>query len=296
MGEKVSTIMSIRDSLVLAVLFLLFWPLFLWIGFPGEALPSARETLEAFVGSASQPATEEAASRFEELRGVRTNLHFGGSGKMLAVMKLSGRGDIYFPGSSDFMELAKNENLIREETERIVVYLIPAINVPAGNPTGIYSLEDLARPGLKIGIARPDTVSTGLLWAEILEKSGLSESVRKNVKVHTPSIAKTLQLISLNVVDAILGLRVFGYWNPEKIETILLRPKQVPRIAYIPIAISSLSKKREKAQLFIDFLISNEGRAIYKRWNYLVTEAEARRFALPETPVGGTWDLPESWK
>ncbi|NIO04611.1 MAG: solute-binding protein [Proteobacteria bacterium] len=248
------------------------------------------------MGSASQPATDEAASRFEELTGMRSNLHFGGSGKMLSVMKLSGRGDLYFPGSSDFMELAKNENLVLEETERIVVYLIPAVNVLVGNPKGIYSLEDLARPGLKIGMARPDTVSTGLLWAEILEKSGLSERVRKNIKVHTPSIAKTVQLISLKLVDAILGLRVFTYWNPEEIETILLRSEQVPRIAYIPIAVSSLSKKREEAQLFIDFLISDEGRAIYRRWNYLVTEQEARGFALPGAALGGTWELPEAWK
>jgi molybdate transport system substrate-binding protein len=270
--------------------------LFLWAAFPGEGFPAVKETLEVFVGSASQPATEEAASRFEELTGIRSNLHFGGSGKMLSVMKLSGRGDLYFPGSSDFMDLAKREKLVLDEAERIVVYLIPAINVPAGNPKEIHSLQDLTRPGLKIGIARPDTVSTGLLAVEILEKNALSSEVRKNIKTYAPSIAKTVQLISLNVVDAILGLRVFKYWNPEKIETILLRPEQVPRIAYIPIAVSSFSKKREKAQLFIDFLISDEGRAIYRRWNYLVTEEEARGFALPGAPVGGTWDLPESWK
>ncbi|NIQ40369.1 MAG: extracellular solute-binding protein [Proteobacteria bacterium] len=288
--------MLIRKLFALAVLLPGLCWFSLWTAFPGEAFPAVTETLEVFVGSASQPATEEVASRFEELTGIRSHLHFGGSGKMLSEMRISGRGDLYFPGSSDFMDLAKREKLVLEGTEKIVVYLIPAINVPAGNPKEIHSLQDLTRSGLKIGLARPDTVSTGLLWAEILEESGLSDRVRKNIKVHTPSIAKTVQLISLNVVDAILGLRVFTYWNPDKIETIPLRPEQVPRIAYIPIAVSSLSKKRETAQLFIDFLISDEGRAIYRRWNYLVTLEEARRFALPGALVGGTWNLPESWK
>jgi len=267
-----------------------------WTGFVGEALSSERETLELFVGSASKPATEKAARRFEEEANIRVNLHFGGSGKMLSEMKLSERGDLYFPGSSDFMEIAKRENLVLEDTEKIVVYLIPAINTPKGNPKGIYSLDDLTKPGLKIGIARPDTVCVGLYAAEILEKNGLTEKVRANIKTHAPSCAKTAQLISLNVVDAILGWRVFAFWNPDRIETILLRPDQIPRIGYIPIAVSTFCKNRKRAQSFIDFVSSEQGRAIYREWNYLATEEEARRFVLPECPVGGTWDLPEGWR
>jgi len=283
-----------RRGLIPGLSFLCFFSV--WIGLTGETIPFDKGALEIFVGSASKPATEEAVRRFEEQTGTRVNLHFGGSGKMLSEMKLSERGDLYFPGSSDFMELAKREKLVLEETAEIVVYLIPAINVPAGNPKGILSLEDLTRPGLKIGIARPDTVCVGLYAAEILEKNGLTQKLRNKIRTHAPSCAKTAQLITLNVVDAILGWRVFAYWNPERIETILLRPDQIPRIGTIPIAISSFCKDRKRARAFIDFLLSDQARAIYKRWNYLVTEEEAREFVLPEAPVGGTWELPESWK
>jgi molybdate transport system substrate-binding protein len=194
------------------------------------------------------------------------------------------------------MELAKRERLVLEETEEIVVYLIPAINVPKGNPKGIHSLDDLARLGLKIGIARPDTVCVGLYAVEILEKNGLAEAVRRNIRTYAPSCAKTAQLVSLNVVDAILGWRVFEYWNPERIETILLRPDQIPRIGYIPIAVSTFSKNREKAQTFIDFILSRRGKTLYRKWNYLVTLEEARRFVNPECPAGGIWDLPQGWR
>ncbi len=270
--------------------------LWILIGFTGEALSSEKGVLEIFVGSASKPPTEEAARRFRERTGITVNLHFGGSGKMLSEMKLSERGDLYFPGSSDFMEIAKREKQVLPETESIVVHLIPAINVPRGNPKGIHSLEDLARPGMRIGIARPDTVCVGLYAAEILEKGGLTRSVQKNIKTHAPSCAKTAQLISLNLVDAIIGWRVFTYWNPDKIETILLRPDQIPRIGYIPIAISSFCRDRVRAQSFVDFVLSDEGRRIYRKWNYLVTEKEARRFVLPGCPVGGIWELPKSWE
>lgn len=256
---------------------------------------SGEPTLELFVGSATKPATEEIARLFEERYDVNVELHFGGSGAMLSQMKLTDRGDIYFPGSSDFMEKAKKEDLVLPDSERIVVYLIPAINVQRGNPKNIQSLEDLARPDVTVAIAEPETVCVGLYAAEILEKAGLSESIRPKIATYAESCAKTAQLVALKSVDAVLGWRVFEYWAPEETETIYLQPDQIPRIGYVPIAISKSSEQRALAQQFIDFVTSDEGQAVYAEWHYLTTEEEAREFA-PEATVGGEWELPEEWR
>ncbi|MFC1672470.1 molybdate ABC transporter substrate-binding protein [Planctomycetota bacterium] len=259
---------------------------------PGSEEP---EQLVVFCGSASKPATEEAAELFERKTGSKVLLHFGGSGKMLSDMKLSRRGDLYFPGSSDFMELAKKEKLVLPETEKLVVYLIPAINVPAGNPKGITRLADLAKPGVRVGIARPDTVCVGLYAVEVLERSGLAEKVKPNIVTFAESCAKTANLAGLGTVDAIIGWRVFHYWAPEKIETILLEPEQVPRIGYIPIAKSVFCEHDKLAGRFVDFLLSDEGKNIFRKWHYLQSEERARKFAETNTPVGGEWRLPEDW-
>lgn len=258
----------------------------------------AGKTLELFVGSASKPATEDAAAEFEKATGAKLEVHFGGSGAMLSQIKLAERGDLYFPGSSDFMEKAKQEGLVLPETEQRVVYLIPAINVPSGNAKNIESLEDLARPGVRIGMGRPDTVCVGLYAVEVLEKAGLSDKVRPNIVTQAESCDKTAQLVSLDLVDAVLGWSVFAYWDPDHIETVLLQPAQVPRIGYIPIAISRFceDKNKEVATAFIDFLISEQGKAIFQKWHYLTSVEDARGFATPDTPVGGEWQLPEAWK
>jgi len=256
---------------------------------------SGGPTLELFVGSATKPATEEVAKLFEERYDVNLELHFGGSGAMLSQMKLTGRGDIYFPGSSDFMEKAKEEDLVLPESERTVVYLIPAINVQKGNPKNIQSLEDLARPDVTLAIADPETVCVGLYAAEILERAGLSQSIRPKIATYAESCEKTASLVALRAVDAVIGWRVFQYWNPDEIETVYLPPEQIPRIGYVPIAISKSSKQPALAQQFIDFATSDEGQAIYAKWHYLTTEEEAREFA-PEATVGGEWELPEGWR
>ena len=261
-----------------------------------DGRPFAGRIIELFVGSASKPATEEAAALFENQTGAKLIVHFGGSGQMLSQMRLSGRGDIYFPGSSDYMELAKREGDVIPETEKIVVYLIPAINVPKDNPRQIASLEDLAKPGVRMGIARPDSVCVGLYAAEVLEKAGLAARVKPNIVTQAESCEKTAQLVALGSVDAVIGWAVFEHWQPDRIRTILLPPERVPRIGYIPIAVAKKAKDRELAEAFIVFLAGPDGQAAFRKWHYQTTEAEAREFATPTTPVGGEWPLPEGWK
>ena len=263
---------------------------------PFSCHAAEQKAIEVFAGAASKPATEEAAQLFEQKTGIRVLLHFGGSGKMLSDMKLSQKGDLFFPGSSDFMEIAKQQKLVRLETEERLIYLIPSINVPKGNPTDVRSLKDLARPGLRVGIARPDMVCVGLYAVEILESNGMAETVRPNIKVNAESCEKVAQLVALGTVDAVIGWSVFSIWNPDKIETILLNQKEIPRIGYIPIAVSSFCKNPDAAHQFIAFLKSDVGKAIFKKWGYLVTEDEARKYVLSNTPVGGVWELPESWR
>jgi molybdate transport system substrate-binding protein len=257
------------------------------------------EKILVFAGAASKPATEEAIHFFQKEFRIPVDVVFGGSGFVLAQMKLAKKGDLYFPGSSDFMEKAKAEGLVLPETERVLTYLIPAINVQKGNPKSIHSLKDLTRPGIRVAIANPEQVCVGMVAVEIVEKNlnpSEKKGFRQNLVNYTESCEKTANVISLKAADAVLGWRVFQYWDPERIETIYLKPAEIPRIGYIPIAISKFAHEKVLAQQFIDFLLTPQGKAIFRKYDYLVELKEARRFTQSNTPVGGTYILPNEWK
>ena len=135
----------------------------------------------------------------------------------------------------------------------------------------------------------------GLYAVELLEISGLASRVRPNIVTNTESCAGTAQIVALEQVDAVLGWRVFEYWEPDRIQTVLLPKDSVPRIGYIPAAIGANSREPQLARLFLDFLTSEERQAIYRQWHYLTTLDEARRFTRDDAPVGGEWPLPEGW-
>jgi len=260
---------------------------------------SASAKLLLFAGAASKPATEEVVKAFQEKFKIPADVIFGGSGVVLSQMKLSRRGDIYFPGSSDFMEVAKREGLVYPESKKIVVYLVPAINVQKGNPKRISSLKDLTKNGIRLAIANPESVCVGTYAVEVIERNlnaQEKESLRRNLVNYTESCEKTANVISLKAVDAVLGWRVFQYWDPERIETVYLRPEEIPRIGYIPVAISKFTQDRALAQTFVDFILSPQGKSIFRKYNYLMDLQEARRFTKPDTPVGGEYVLPKEWR
>jgi len=272
--------------------------LILVLTFVGHAQSSSNRIL-IYAGAASKPATEEVVKGFKERTGIVADVVFGGSGFVLSQMKLSKKGDLYFPGSSDFMQLAKKEDLVFPESEKIVVYLVPAINVQKGNPKGIHSLRDLTKDGVRVAIANPEMVCVGTYAVEIIEKNltpSEKEKFKRNLVNYTESCEKTASVISLKAVDAVIGWRVFQYWDPDRIETILLKPDAISRIGYIPIAISRFTKNKIAAQKFIDFLLSSHGKTTFQKYHYLMDLQEARRFTKPDTPVGGEYLLPMEWK
>jgi molybdate transport system substrate-binding protein len=252
-----------------------------------------------FAGAASKPATEEGVRIFQERFGIPVDVIFGGSGFVLSQMKLTKKGDLYFPGSSDFMEMAKKEHLVFPESEKLLVYLIPAINVQKGNPKKISSLRDLTKDGVRVAIANPEMVCVGTYAVEIVEKNLTpveKEKFKKNLVNYTESCEKTANVISLKAVDAVLGWRVFQYWDPGRIETIYLGPEEIPRIGYIPIAVSKFTQDKVLAQKFIDFLFSPQGKVVFRKYHYLMDLKEARHFTKPDTPVGGEYVLPNDWR
>jgi len=261
----------------------------------GGCAKGEKKTITAFCGAASKPAMDESAQAFEKKTGIKVYCTYGGSGAILSQMKLSKSGDLYIPGSPDYMVMAERDGVVKPESVKIISYLIPVIAVQHGNPKNIQSLSDLAKPGIKVGIANPEAVCVGLYAIEILEQNNLLEAVVKNVVTYAESCEKTATLVSLKSVDAVIGWHVFHDWDPNNIDVVYLKPEQLPRIAYIPAAISTYAKDSESAQKFIDFLISPQGQDIFRKWGYITAENEARKFA-PQAEIGGEYKLPETYK
>jgi molybdate transport system substrate-binding protein len=226
--------------------------------------------LVAFVGSASKPPSLEAKAAYEKMRpDVAVDMTFGGSGTLLNQMVLEQTGDIYMPGSDDYMDRAEKQKAIVPGTRKIVAYLVPVICVQHGNPKRIRSLQDLARPKMTVGLAKAGAVCLGDASDSILKKAGLEAQVKKNVITYAGSCEQTQQLVQLGEVDAVIGWDSFKSWAPDRIDVVKI-PARYLRVHNIPAAVSAYSKQRPAAMDFISFLTSKRGQAIFAKHGYSI--------------------------
>lgn len=242
---------------------------------------TSHEKVIVFAGAASAPVLEEAARMFEAKHRIKVELRLGGSGSVLSAMKISKTGDLFIPGSPEYLLQAVKLGVVNITSGhvRIFAYLVPAIVVQKGNPRNITSLEDLARPGIRVGIGDPKSVCVGLYAKELLERSGLWENVSRNIVVYAQSCDATAALIPAGAVDAIIGWHVFQAWTPDKAELVWIAPSKIPRISYLAGAVTAFAEDRSSAEAFLDFLASKDAQVVWAKYGYFSTEQDAKMHA-----------------
>jgi len=231
-----------------------------------------------FAGTAASPVYREIVALFESRYGVRVVVNLGGSGRLLSALEIARTGDIYISGSPEYLILAAQRGIVNftASPPKVLAYLVPAIIVQKGNPANITKLEDLARPGVRVGMADPRSVCLGLYAMELLKENGLWEAVSNNIVVYAASCEATAQLVYVGAVDAVIGWHVFCYWNPDKADIVWIEPDRIPRVSYIAGAVTTFAKDKELAAKFLEFLASQDVQEIWKKYGYFVTIEEAR--------------------
>jgi len=245
-----------------------------------------------FAGAASAPVLEEVVRMFESKYGAKVEIRLGGSGSVLSAMKIARTGDVFIPGSPEYLSQAVKLGVVNITSGHVTVfaYLVPAIIVQKGNPKNITSLEDLARPGIRVGIGDPKTVCIGLYAKRLLEKNDLWDKVSRNIVVYSQSCDATAALIPAGAVDAIIGWHVFKAWTPDKADIIWITPNKIPQISYIAGAVSAFVQDRSAAEAFLDFLASKDAQAIWSKYGYFATPQDAKIHA-PNAEIPPLEDL-----
>jgi molybdate transport system substrate-binding protein len=234
--------------------------------------------LNVFAAAGAKAATDEACQKYEEQSRVTVNITYGGGGQVLSQMMLAKSGDVYMAPEQSFMEKAIAEGVVIAETVKTVAYMVPVIAVKKGNPKNINSLADLASPGVQIAISRPDTTLVGQYAIEIFEKAGLSDAIGKNIVTQAADPNSLLTMMIMGQVDAIITWHYYAYLNPDDIENIYMLPEQLTGIAEMRIAVSAYSQNPKAAQKFVDFFTSDEGKAVFAEYSYIVDEEEVEQY------------------
>jgi len=234
--------------------------------------------LSIFAAAGAKPAIDAICQQFQEQYGIRVEVTYSGGGEVLSQMTLAKSGDLYIAPEQSFIEKAIEKQAIEPDTVVSVAYMIPIIAVPKGNPGNIHTLADLARPGVKVAVTRPETTLLGKYSPEIFAKAGLAEEIGKNIVTEAARPDNLLTVLIMEQADAGILWHFYAVQNADKIENIFLPPEQITGIGEMQIAITRYCRDTEKAQNFIDFITSAEGKAVFEELGYFVNAEEIMEY------------------
>jgi molybdate transport system substrate-binding protein len=227
---------------------------------------SDKSPLFIYAGAAFRPPLEEMGRTFERKYGVPVRFNFTGSNCLLAQIILSQQGDLFLPGEEFYVRQAQKRGyVLKSET---IGYFVPVILVRKGNPKGIRSLKDLAKPGIKVGLGDPKACAIGEISEAILRKNGLTQAVHKNVAFRAMTAPELANALRLGAIDACINWdAIANYpWVRPAVEIIAIPPEQNV-ITANPLAILNTTKNLQAAEKFLQFALT-EGQQILRKHGF----------------------------
>ncbi|HOO54980.1 MAG TPA: molybdate ABC transporter substrate-binding protein [Methanothrix sp.] len=219
---------------------------------------AAEDSLLVYCGAGLNEPMEEIADLFEEREGVQIDYTFGGAAQLLTQIELYQTGDLYMPGARSYIDSAIEKGFVDETAN--VVYHVPCIIVPKGKPAGVESLEDLAEPGVRVALGDPEGPAIGKDSKKMLEGLGIWEEVEENVVAFSATVNELLVYISLGQADAAIIWE--DLYNPDEMDKVEI-PQEMNGIKVVPIGTLVFSEKKEMAERFMNFVASEEGKAVF---------------------------------
>lgn len=238
---------------------------------PAPLAPSGASGNELVVAAAADltPALQEIGNLFEEQTGVRVVFNFGSTGQLAQQIERGAPFDLFYAANKSFIEELNEKGLVIPDTMEIYAQGRITLWTRSDSALKPERVEDLADAVYqRIAIANPEHAPYGQAAKEALERAGVWETVQPRL-VFGENVAQTLTLADTGNVDVAivalsLSIQSNGNWTLVPAE---LHPDHP--LLQMAAAIAGTQREQEARQ-FIAFVNSPEGRAIMKKYGFIL--------------------------
>jgi molybdate transport system substrate-binding protein len=233
-------------------------------GEEAEGTESGQDVL-VLCGGSFRPPMEKLAAAFEKKTGTKIYLSFGQSEDLLPQVKIGKSGDV-FVTHDPYLDYTKEAGaLLRAEQ---VGFVAPALVVRKGNPAGVKSIEDLAKPGVRVALPNPEFSTCGEMLFALLEEKGIKEAVVNNAgNAVFRSHSQTGNALKLGTRDAGVMWNGIAHNFLDAIE-IVPTPYEYEEVIGVWVMGLKYTEKRRLVEKFLDFCRS-DGKMVFAEFGYV---------------------------
>lgn len=237
-----------------------------------SATVSAQRILTVFAAASLTDAFTEIGENFEAANpGVGVTFNFGGSQALRTQIEEGAPADIFASANGKEMDVLVTGNFVAASAPRIFLNNKLVVILPAENPAGIETLEDLATPGIKLVLAAEE-VPVGNYARQSLDRMNgqfgteFKDQVLANVVSNEDNVKQVVAKVQLGEADAGIVYTSDAIASPE-VKSIQL-PDDLNVIAKYPIAPLIKSPNADLASEFVKYVLSAEGQAVLQKWGF----------------------------
>lgn len=222
--------------------------------------------LVVFAASSLTEPFERLGREFEsDHPGAKVRFNFAGSSALARQIIEGAAADVFAAADEATMARVTRAGWARHPV--VLARNRLTVLVERGNPRGIRSLADLARPGLVVVVCAPE-VPCGRLAAEAFAAAGVAprvSSLEENVKAVVARVALGEADAGIVYRSDVTGAGV----RVEAVDAAGLDAGGVPHAVY-PIAVATTSANPVAARAFVALVVSARGRAALAASGFLV--------------------------
>ncbi len=215
-------------------------------------------------------AFDEITIQFEAAHpGVDVLTSYASSSDLATQLVEGAAADVFASASDKQMGMAAHAGRIAGEPLAFVTNRLIII-VPADNPAGILSFEDLAKPGIALVLAAPGVPIRDYSDQSIalMGDAKFQAALYANLASEEPNVRQVATKVSLGEADA--GIVYISDITPDIAGLVLQIPIPDAQnvLATYPIAVVEGAPAGSLAQQFVDFVLSEKGQAILQKWGF----------------------------
>ena len=239
-------------------------------------IAKAEQVVKVFSARACAEPLEKAALLFTERTGIKVEIDVcsrhcaspvaeeataeGDHGDFLVEIAEAGVHDLAIGGAEYLLDDGEVRGIVRKGERRTIGLRESAIVVPAGNPANIKTVQDMAKPGVRVAISVLDCLKG--LWEDVCGRLGLIGPVLRNISFRANGCIAIVEAVAESKADAAFGWTAFEHLAPGRIEAVRL-PENARIYRGTGIGLLKFSTSPDAARGFMDFLTTPEARAFY---------------------------------
>lgn len=225
----------------------------------------AERELVVLCGSSFLPPGEELCSRFTSETGVSVSTTAAGSEDFLPLVKSARQGDILIT-HDPYLDYVRDAGALADYVE--VGFVAPVLAVQKGNPKQLKTIEDLAKPGIRVALSNPEYSTCGEMVFRLLEKKGIKDAVLRNVGNRlTKGHGNLATMLVTDAVDAVVMWNGVANTRKDKLDVI---PTPYEYDSEVRVYVIGLKYSRHPALVakFLDFT-RMQGRKLFESHGYV---------------------------